>query len=160
VKISSGAEQSVSSAEAENVSDNRGMQPDIWANSGAEQPRFPFTGRPGINVDLEDPSNPLEYFELFHTPDIVEVIARETNWNAQKFLQNTPNLNLKSRTRRWKAANRTEIIKLLAFFQLQGLNQKPYNKYYFAEGKFWKHPYFWSCSARKGFTFYPSFLFC
>jgi hypothetical protein len=63
------------------------MQPDVWANSGAEQPHFPYTGKPGINVDLEDPSNPLEYFELFCTPNIVEVIVRETNWYAQKFLE-------------------------------------------------------------------------
>jgi hypothetical protein len=83
----SGGEQSVSFYEEENVSDNSSMQPDIWENSGAERPRFPFTGKPGINVDLEDPNNPLEYFELFCTPDIAEAIVRETNWYAQKFLE-------------------------------------------------------------------------
>jgi hypothetical protein len=36
VKISSGGEQSVSSDEAENVSDSSSMQPDVWVNSGAE----------------------------------------------------------------------------------------------------------------------------
>jgi hypothetical protein len=71
VKISSGGEQSVSSNEAENVSNNSSMQPDIWANSGAEQPHFPFTGKCDINVDLEGPSNRLKYFVLFCTPDIV-----------------------------------------------------------------------------------------
>jgi hypothetical protein len=50
VKISLGDEQSVSS--------NSSMEPDAWANSGAERPHFPFTGKPGINVDLEEPSNP------------------------------------------------------------------------------------------------------
>jgi hypothetical protein len=89
VKVSSGGEQSVSSNEAENVSDNSSMQPDVWANSGAERTRFPFTGKPGINVDLEDPSNLLEYFELFCTPGIVEVIAREANLYAQNFLKTT-----------------------------------------------------------------------
>jgi hypothetical protein len=39
---------------------------------------LPFTGKPGINVVLEDPNNPLDYFELFCTPELVEVIARET----------------------------------------------------------------------------------
>jgi hypothetical protein len=86
MKILSGGDQSVSSYEAENVSNSSSMRHDAWANSGAEQ-RFPFTGKPGTNVDLEDPSNPLEYkyFELFCRPDIVDVIARETNWYAQKF---------------------------------------------------------------------------
>jgi hypothetical protein len=68
-----------SSDEAENVSDNSSMQPDVWAHSGAERPHFP------LNVDLEDPSNPLEYFELFCMPDLAEVIARETNRYAQVF---------------------------------------------------------------------------
>jgi hypothetical protein len=65
VKISSCGEQSISSDEEESVSDNSSMQNGIWAKSGAEQSRFPFTGKPGINVDLEDFSNLLEYFELF-----------------------------------------------------------------------------------------------
>jgi hypothetical protein len=69
----------MSSNEEENVSDNSGMQHDTWAKPGDEQLCFLFTGKPGIDVHLEDPSNPLEYFELFCTPEIVEVIARETN---------------------------------------------------------------------------------
>jgi hypothetical protein len=52
MKISSRAEQSVGSDEAKNVSDNSSMQPDVWANLGAERPHFPFTGKPGINIDL------------------------------------------------------------------------------------------------------------
>jgi hypothetical protein len=36
VKILLGGEQSVSSDEAENVSDDSNIQPDLWANSGAE----------------------------------------------------------------------------------------------------------------------------
>jgi hypothetical protein len=56
--------QSVGSDEEENVSDNSSMHHDIWAKSGAEWPHFLFTGKPGINVDLEDPLNPLDYFEF------------------------------------------------------------------------------------------------
>jgi hypothetical protein len=43
VNILSGGEQSVSSDEAENVSDNSSMQHGIWAKSCAEQLCFPFT---------------------------------------------------------------------------------------------------------------------
>jgi hypothetical protein len=59
------------------------MQHGIWAKSGAER-RFLFTGKPGRNVNLEDPSNPLEYFELFCMLEIVEVIARKTNQYDKK----------------------------------------------------------------------------
>jgi hypothetical protein len=65
VKILSGGEQSVSSDQTENISNNNSLQPDVWANSGADRPRFSFTGKPGINVDLEDPSKPPEYFSRF-----------------------------------------------------------------------------------------------
>jgi hypothetical protein len=46
------------------------MQHDIWANPDAEQPYFPFIGKYGINVDIEEPRNLLEYCELFCKPGI------------------------------------------------------------------------------------------
>jgi hypothetical protein len=58
-------------------------------------------------------------FHLFCTPEIVEVIARETNWYAQKFLENTPNLKLRSRTHHWKEMNRSEIMMV---FQMNALD--------------------------------------
>jgi hypothetical protein len=64
------------------------MQPDVWENEGADWPQSPFTGKPGINVDLEDPSNPLEYFELFCTPDTAEVIARKNKPVCPKIKEN------------------------------------------------------------------------
>jgi hypothetical protein len=57
VKISSCGEQSVSSDEAENVSNNSILQHGVWAMLGAKRPRLPFTGKSGINVHLEDPIN-------------------------------------------------------------------------------------------------------
>jgi hypothetical protein len=85
VNISSCGEQSVSSDE-DDFSDNSSMRHGVWANSG-----FPFTGKPGMNIDFKDPSKPLEYSELFYAPEIAEVIARETNQYAQKLLENMPN---------------------------------------------------------------------
>jgi hypothetical protein len=41
-----------------------------WAKSDAEGAHFPFTDKPGINIDLED--HPLEYFEWVRIPEIVE----------------------------------------------------------------------------------------
>jgi hypothetical protein len=148
VKILSGGEQSVSSDEADNVSKNSCMHPDIWENSGAERSCFPFTGKPGINVDLEDSSNLLEYFELFCTPAFEEVIARETNLYAQKFVENTPNLKLKSRTHHWK-----ETMKLLAFFLLQGLHQKPDNKSYFCQREILEMPIILELFSKRRFHF-------
>jgi hypothetical protein len=97
VKILPYGEQSISSDEEENVSDNSSIQHGIWAKSGAKGPHFPFTCKLGVNVDFEDPSNPLEYSELFCTPEIVDITARATNRYAKNFFENMPNLKLISR---------------------------------------------------------------
>jgi hypothetical protein len=52
----------------------------------------PFSGEPGLNVHLKDPNNLLDYFEFLLTPEITELINRETTWYAKQFLENTPNL--------------------------------------------------------------------
>jgi hypothetical protein len=111
--------KSVTSDE-DNVNDNSSVQHGIWAKSGTELSHFPFTGKPGINTDLKDLRNPLEFFE------------------------NMPNLKQRSRTRHLKM-KRNEILKLLAFFLLQGLHQKPNNKSYFSQRKILETPIFLTC---------------
>jgi hypothetical protein len=75
------------------------------------------------------------YFELFYTPEITELIARETNWYAQKLLENMTNLKLRFMAHHWKEMNRNEIMKLLAFFPLQRLHWKPDNRSHFSQRK-------------------------
>jgi hypothetical protein len=134
------------------------MQPNLWANSGAKRPHFPFTGKPGKNVDIDDPNNALDYCELFCTTDIAEVIARETNRYAQKLLENAPNLKLKSKTHHWKETNRNEIMKVLTFFLLQGLQQKPDNKSYFWQRKILDTPIFLELFSERRFHRLLKFL--
>jgi hypothetical protein len=54
VKNLSYDEQSVRSDDEENVNDNSSMQHGIWAKPASER-RFPFAGKPGINVDYKRP---------------------------------------------------------------------------------------------------------
>jgi hypothetical protein len=154
VKITSCSEQSVSTDE-QNVNGNSSMQHGVWSKSGA---RFSFTGKPGINVDLEDPRNPPEYFELFRTSEIAEVTARETNRYAPKCSENTPNLKLRAGTHHWKESNRNETTKLLTFFLLQGLHQKPDNKSYFPHRKILETYLFLDLFSERRFHLQPKFL--
>ena len=49
-----------------------------WNNAPQQvQQQLPFTGTPGINVQISAPDDPLEYFELFVTDDIVQSIVTE-----------------------------------------------------------------------------------
>jgi hypothetical protein len=52
-------------------------------------------------------------------PDIAEVIARETNWYAQKFLENTPNLKLKFKTHCWAGIETYIIMKYPQYMPLE-----------------------------------------
>jgi hypothetical protein len=51
--------------------------------------------------------------------DIVEVMARETNRYAQKFLENMPNLKLKSMTNHWAGTENYIIIKYSQYMPLE-----------------------------------------
>jgi hypothetical protein len=75
---------------------------------------------------------------------------------AQKFLENTP--KLKSRTQRWKEMKRTEIMKLLAFFLLQGLHQKPDKKSYFSWRKILETPVFLELFSERRFHLLSKFV--
>jgi hypothetical protein len=59
-----------------------------------------------VNVHLEDPNNLLVYFELLITPELAELISRETNWYAQQFLENIPNLKIRPTVHHWSNTNR------------------------------------------------------
>jgi hypothetical protein len=77
---------------------------------------------------------------LLCTAEIAEVIPRETDRYDKKYLENMPNLKLRSRTHDWKQKNRNKIMKLLVFFLLQGLHQKLDMKSDFSWGKVMEIP--------------------
>jgi hypothetical protein len=56
---------------------------------------------------------------LLCTPDIAGVIARETILYAQKFLENMPNLKLKSGTHRWAGIENYIISKYSQYQPLE-----------------------------------------
>ena len=69
------------SCESEDESSDEVIDTDIkhgtWTNVGTERPHFPFIRKPVLNVKIENSENLLEFFELFITPEIAELISRE-----------------------------------------------------------------------------------
>ena len=54
------------------------IQHGTWTtNVGTERLHFPFIGKPGLNVKIENSENPLEFFDLFITPEIADLRSRE-----------------------------------------------------------------------------------
>jgi hypothetical protein len=98
VKFLSGSKHSDSSGDKDSVNDDSNMQHETWTKVGVEQPLFPFSDIPSLNVDLEDPNNLLDYFELFITPELPKLISRETNRYVEQFLESTSNLKIRSKS--------------------------------------------------------------
>jgi hypothetical protein len=86
MKMNLVSEFSDGSDEEDNVNEGSGMQHKTWTKVGAEQPHFPFSGKPELNVHLEDPNNLLDNFEILITLELAELISRETNRCVQQFL--------------------------------------------------------------------------
>ncbi|GFY44824.1 piggyBac transposable element-derived protein 4 [Trichonephila inaurata madagascariensis] len=86
--------------------------------------RFSFIGDVGMKACVTNISDPLEYFELFFTDEIVNHIVTETNIFAAE------NLNkFKSkehfRTHHWSETNANELRVFFATLILQGIIPKP-----------------------------------
>jgi hypothetical protein len=68
-----------------------------------------------------------------------------------KILENTFNLNLKSKLYHWKEVNRKEIMKLLACFLLQGLHHQLDTKIYFFRRMILELPIFLDLISKRRF---------
>ncbi|KAM9307712.1 piggyBac transposable element-derived protein 4-like [Gastrophryne carolinensis] len=102
-------------------------------------PRFPFTGSPGMKVDVEH-NDPLAYLRLFLTDDIIEKIVTETNrYNEQQ----SATLHSKfSRNRKWEPVTKEDIWKFLGLILLSGVVGKPLQKWYWTTNKLLATPFF------------------
>ncbi|KAM9305480.1 piggyBac transposable element-derived protein 4-like [Gastrophryne carolinensis] len=102
-------------------------------------PRFPFTGSPGMKVDVEH-NDPLAYLKLFLTDDVIEKIVTETNrYNEQQ----SATLRSKfSRNRKWEPVTKEDIWKFLGLILLTGVVGKPLQKWYWTTNKLLATPFF------------------
>ena len=67
---------------------------------------------------------PFEYFSLFVSEDIFELIMKETNQNAHQFLS-SHRVSRKSRFSKWKDTNKDEIKQFLELVMFMGLVKYP-----------------------------------
>ena len=101
-----------------------------WTVNSQVQSWFLFTGNLGIQVALNDITDPLEFFELFFNDEIVDLIATETNRYARERLVN---LMAHLRSKEWIDTNSNEIRVFLALLLMQGVNHKPDMQHFFSK---------------------------
>ncbi|GBO03512.1 PiggyBac transposable element-derived protein 4 [Araneus ventricosus] len=109
--------------------------------SHPSHPKFPFTGNPGLKVSVGDSEDPLDYFNLFFDDDIFNFIVSETNRYAESHFQNAE-LTPSSRALKWKNINNQEMKRFIALLLLQGIVQKPMEKWFWSKRPILSTPFF------------------
>ncbi|XP_039719790.1 piggyBac transposable element-derived protein 4-like [Pteropus medius] len=87
--------------------------------------RYDFTGTPGRKVDVSDTTDPLQYFELFFTEELVSKITSETNAQAALLASKPPGPRGFPRMDKWKDTDNDELKVFFAVMLLQRIVQKP-----------------------------------
>ncbi|XP_068089543.1 piggyBac transposable element-derived protein 4-like [Hyperolius riggenbachi] len=118
-------------------------------------PRFPFTGDPGLKVDV-DRDDPLAYLALFLTSEVIEKIVGETNRFAEQQLATTQ--MRQSRNRRWEPVTPDEMWLFLGLIILQGLVGKPVQKWYWTTNRLLATPFFGTIMPEYRFSLIMKFL--
>ncbi|GBM53833.1 PiggyBac transposable element-derived protein 4 [Araneus ventricosus] len=125
-------------------------------NLAPPPPRFPFSGNPGLNTRM-DGSSLIEFFCIFFDDDIVGYIASETNLYAEDFIEKN-DLTPSSRVPKWKDVDSSEIRVFLGIIILQGIVQKPLQKWYWSQRPLLSTPYLKQLMSEKRFSIIMKFL--
>jgi len=88
--------------------------------TGNNQKNFNFTANSGPLVILDENIGPMNYFKLFFTDEIIELMVIETNRNAQQYL-NTQRISSGSRFSFWQPINKNDMEKLMGLLLWMGL---------------------------------------
>ena len=130
-----------------------------WVAQGQLRPRFPFSGDPGIKVNIADTDDPLAYFELFFDETLINVIVQHTNLYAKQYLDlQRATLRKRSRAHNWTETNKKEIKVYLALLLLQGIVQKPVTNLFFSKKQSILTPFFPATMKRERFLLLSKFI--
>lgn len=135
----------------------------IWTNTAVDgnyRPRdIPFIGVEGLRNPMPQDAEPIDYFQLYFTDAIVDIICRETNRYAQQYIvANEANLRPKSIVHDWTPTNANEMKAFLGLCVLMGVIHKPRVSMYWSTDSFYHTPLFGQVMSRKRFQLLQRFL--
>ena len=93
-----------------------GDQESTWTATPKRVLIQPFTSSVGPSLDI--PSSPLEVFDLFFSPDLLQIIVRESNTYANIVMGN-------DKYEKWSKITVEEVKAFLGFSVLMGINHLP-----------------------------------
>ncbi|KAL4103566.1 hypothetical protein QTP88_018927 [Uroleucon formosanum] len=92
--------------------------------SGNYQKHFNFIGNYGPLVILDEVSEPIDFFKLFLTDEIIQLMVIETNRNAQQLLS-SQRISRRSRFSSWEPVTKDDIEHFLGLLLWMGLVKMP-----------------------------------
>ncbi len=120
-----------------------------WTQCGQDgtarfHPRMiPFTGNPGIQVQVPCDASPLDYFQLYMSNDIIDHLVTETNRYASQYTERErENLTNFSNARNWTETTHDEMCAFLGLIMLMGVVHKPRLNMYWSNDDLLNTPIF------------------
>lgn len=77
-----------------------------------KQQNVPFTGNSGMDFTIAGIlalAEPIDYFKLFFTPEIINIMVEETNLYATQVLENATDIPASSRLHNWTPTDSKEM---------------------------------------------------
>ncbi|GFY56082.1 piggyBac transposable element-derived protein 4 [Trichonephila inaurata madagascariensis] len=151
---------SISSSEDDSSDEEDFSSVRQWCKIDSSSPvpsRFSFIGDVGMKACVTNISDPLEYFELFFTDEIVNHIVTETNIFAAENLNKFKSKE-HSRTHHWSETNANELRVFFATLILQGIITKPTVRMFWSKKKLIDTPSFSNLMSSRRFDLIMQFI--
>ena len=95
-----------------------------WIHTPADPPSFPFTGQPGLLVDIPENTAPSFFLELLLTQELLEYMVDRTNIYAEK-VNSEKIISRRSRFKEWKPTNVAEMKTFIGLMLHMGVINLP-----------------------------------
>lgn len=99
---------------------------------------------------LQHDKSPSDYYNLFLTDEILQLIVEETNRNAIQTMAGV-RMSKECRLKRWKDTHKEEIKKFLGLVLAMGIDKKPKISDYWSNNAIFKNDFFPSVMSRNRF---------
>lgn len=116
-----------------------------------------FTGNPGLQLPVPDNARPIDFFKMYFTEEMIELLVEETNRFAKQYLD-SQQLKAKSRSLQWKEVNSSEMKVFMAIIFAMGLVQKQDLQEYWSTNEILSTPFFSKTMTRDRFLLIMKFL--
>jgi hypothetical protein len=93
--------------------------------------RDQFVGNCGPQNEARNETNCAKVFNMYFTDELVDIIVRETNTDAEQKIRSRSLIPFCSRMRHWKPVTAGKMYVVIALFMLMGIIQKPTLRSYF-----------------------------